>query len=247
MTITYQELLVKGFILRGLLTKPDGEFKNIVVMLHGYTGHKNENGYLFKKLSLELSELGYASLRFDFMGSGDSDGTYEDMTFLTELEDARHMIEKALEINKQKPIILLGFSMGGAVASRVSLEYQEHIEKLILMSPAGCMADHAKRTFTVNPVNSDGNVDLGGYYINQRFLESFNNIDMYQNIETFKKPVLIVHGSDDQAVPIEYGRKYHELYPNSQFYEINGAPHCYTKVPFRKQVNKIVEDFIKER
>lgn len=247
MKIIYQELEVNGFILRGLLTKPENAFKNIVVMLHGYTGHKNENGYLFKQLSIELAQLGYASLRFDFMGSGDSDGTYEDMTFLTELEDARHIIEKALELNDQKPIILLGFSMGGAVASRVSLEYENKLEKLILMSPAGCMADHAKRTFTVNHVDENGNVDLGGYYINKRFLESFDNIDMYQGIERFLKPVLIVHGGADQSVPIVYGKKYHELYPNSKFYEISDAPHCYTKVPFRKQVNEIVEDFIKEK
>ena len=46
--VKYQEINTPRGTLRGLLTIPTGEIKNLVVMFHGYTGHKNENGYLFK-------------------------------------------------------------------------------------------------------------------------------------------------------------------------------------------------------
>ena len=50
MQIIQKSLKVKNYILRGLFSKPDDSYDNIVVMFHGFTGHKNENGYLFKQL-----------------------------------------------------------------------------------------------------------------------------------------------------------------------------------------------------
>ena len=42
----------KGYVLRGLLEEVESS-KGLVVMFHGFTGHMNENGYLFKELSLK--------------------------------------------------------------------------------------------------------------------------------------------------------------------------------------------------
>ena len=100
--VKYQEINTPRGTLRGLLTIPTGEIKNLVVMFHGYTGHKNENGYLFKQISLEIVKYGYASLRFDFMGSGDSDGEFKDMTFLTEIEDAKELLADLMEECKRR-------------------------------------------------------------------------------------------------------------------------------------------------
>ena len=48
----------KGYVLRGLLEEVESS-KGLVVMFHGFTGHMNENGYLFKELSTLLKEHGY--------------------------------------------------------------------------------------------------------------------------------------------------------------------------------------------
>ena len=68
MLVEFKALNSNGYILRGLFSRPEHDFKNIVVMLHGFTGHKNENGYLFKQLTNTLVNHGYATLRYDFMG-----------------------------------------------------------------------------------------------------------------------------------------------------------------------------------
>lgn len=243
--IIYQEIETEKGTLRGLLTKPKNEIKDIVVMFHGYTGHKNENGFLFKQISWEIVKDNIASLRFDFLGSGDSDGEYIDVTFLTECEEGRKIIDYAYKMNQNKPIILLGFSMGGAVAAYLSYEQREKIKKLVLISPAGCMNLHANNTFTNNVVDENGNVDLGGYYLNEKFKNSFNGINLYQDVEKFDKPVLVIHGGNDLSVPIEYGKKYSELYPCSEFHEVIGAPHCYTKVPFRQELKKYISNFLR--
>ena len=67
MQIIQKSLKVKNYILRGLFSKPDDSYDNIVVMFHGFTGHKNENGYLFKQLTETLVASNFATLRYDFM------------------------------------------------------------------------------------------------------------------------------------------------------------------------------------
>lgn len=47
--------LKKEYTLRGLYNEVENS-KGIVVMFHGFTGHLNENGYLFKVLSDELAK-----------------------------------------------------------------------------------------------------------------------------------------------------------------------------------------------
>ena len=69
MQIIQKSLKVKNYILRGLFSKPDDSYDNIVVMFHGFTGHKNENGYLFKQLTETLVASNFATLRYDFMGN----------------------------------------------------------------------------------------------------------------------------------------------------------------------------------
>ena len=186
MIVEYKELNSNGYILRGLFSKPTGNFKNIVVMLHGFTGHKNENGYLFKQLTKTLTDSGYATIRYDFMGSGESDGDFSEFTFFTEMEDARCIIKDAYKLNNNKRIILLGFSMGGAVASRISLELEEYLEKLILLSPAGNMPELIHNRFLMHEIDDNGNIDMGGYYMNIAIDKAFENYDMYKDIAKFK-------------------------------------------------------------
>ncbi len=244
MIIEYKELNSNGYILRGLFSKPDHDFKNIIVMLHGFTGHKNENGYLFKQLTKTLTNNSFATLRFDFMGSGESDGDFTDFTFFTEMADAKLIIQEAYRLNGNKKVILLGFSMGGAVASRVSLELKDYLEKLILLSPAGNMPTLIHNRFLTHQIDENGNIDMGGYYMNKRIDDAFNGYDMYKDIETFDLPVLIVQGSSDQSVPVATSKKYDELYPHSKYVLIEGSEHCYTKVAYRKMLNETVLEFV---
>ena len=44
----------------------------------------------------------------------------------------------------------------------------------------------------------------------------------YEQICTFKKPVLIIHGIEDKLVKIEYSRKANERYENCELIEVHG-------------------------
>lgn len=244
MIIEQKSLQVNTYTLRGLFSYPENGFKNVVVMFHGFTGHKNEHGYLFKQLTEVLVNMGYATLRYDFMGNGESDGHFTDYTFFTEITDGIAIVNEAYQLNNQKPIILMGFSMGGAVASRVSLEVKELVERLILLSPAGNIPEIIDMKFKLKEVDEFGNIDMGGYYMNKAMQEAFVGFDMYAGIDTFEKPVLIFQGGADTSVPPEYSRKYHNLYPNSEYCLIEGSQHGYAKVEYRKQINQKIKEFL---
>lgn len=246
MKINYRELNSNGYTLRGFLSTPDnGKFDNIVVMFHGFTGHKNENGFLFKQLTKVLVEQNIATLRYDFMGSGDSDGDFSEFTFFTEVEDARLIIQEAYELNNHKPIYVLGFSMGGGVATRISIPMQEYIEKMVLLAPAGNIPQLIHARFQIRTLNEDNNIDMGGFYMNLAMDKTLQNYDMYKDVETFTKPVLIMQGSADQSVKPEFSKKYHDLYPDSRYILLEGSEHCFTKAEYRQEVRKNVVSFLK--
>lgn len=245
MNIKYCELNVEGKTLRGFYSTPDKNQKQLCVMYHGFTGHKNENGFLFKQISEALCNIGIATLRYDYMGSGDSDGDFSEQSFDTVLRDARAILASAYEINNHKPVIVLGFSMGGATAARMSVEFGNLIEKLVLMSPAATMYDTACGPFKRGEIVDDKYVDLGGYYISKDFSETLRDKNLYEGCETFTKPVLITQGSEDLAVFPKTSKKYTEHYKDYRYALVMGAPHCYTKVKYRKEVISLIIDFLK--
>ena len=217
MKVTYQELVVNGKTIRGLLSTPDsGEYKNLMPMFHGFTGHKNEHAYLFKQLTELLVELGYATIRFDFSGNGDSDGDFKDMTYYTLMDEANAIMEHAYNISGKK-LIPLGFSMGGCINSIISYEKQDIVERIVLISPAGNMNENSIRRENLKKSPDGTCVDLGGFYLSKAFIDSFQR-DLMGHSVNFEKPVLIIHGSEDQAVSVNIGKKYNELYPNSKLY-----------------------------
>lgn len=50
MKIEFRELISNGYTLRGLFSKPESEYKDLVVMLHGFTGHKMKMGIYLSNL-----------------------------------------------------------------------------------------------------------------------------------------------------------------------------------------------------
>ena len=91
------ELQSGELTLRGMLHIPEGITGKIhmVCIFHGFTGNKMEPHFIFVKLSRMLAAKGIASVRFDFGGSGESDGDFVDMTISKELAEAKLILDFA--------------------------------------------------------------------------------------------------------------------------------------------------------
>ena len=106
--------------------------KRLVILCHGFTGNKTENGRLFVQTSRALQKAGINALRFDFMGSGDSSGDFNEMTPNTQIQDALDVLAWAQR--RYKKIALLGLSFGGATAICASYQARTRPDALLTWS-----------------------------------------------------------------------------------------------------------------
>jgi uncharacterized protein len=93
----------------------DARSERMVIMAHGFTGHKAEAAWIFTEAARRFAASGLNVLRFDFAGSGDSEGAFGEMSARTEIADLHAAIDWASR-NGARRIGVLGLSMGGAVS-----------------------------------------------------------------------------------------------------------------------------------
>lgn len=131
-----------GQAIIGTLETPSGDPAPVVLLLHGFTGTRDElpvkdtDEGVFARTARLLAEAGYASLRIDFRGSGDSDGAWEDTTFSGQTADAVAAIDWLSENDAVdgERIAVLGWSQGGLVAAHAVAERPD-VDAAILWAP----------------------------------------------------------------------------------------------------------------
>ena len=83
----------QGLRMVGTLALPEALPAPVVLLLHGFTGTRDEMAIagtgegIFTRVARLLAAAGYASLRVDFIGSGDSVGDFADTTFEGQVAD----------------------------------------------------------------------------------------------------------------------------------------------------------------
>ena len=240
------ELERDGMIMRGMLHRPENVENKVpmVLIFHGFTGNKMEPHFIFVKLSRRLEQLGLASMRFDFIGSGESDGDFKDMTLSGEIKDAEAILEfaKTLDWVDRDNIYVVGLSMGGAVASVLAGQHSDDVARLCLWAPAGNMPqliEHRVNELKASEVVDDDyeHYDLGGLLLGRGFVEDIKTLDIYELASPYRGEVLIIHGDKDESVPLSASHRYMEIYGESaELHVIEGADHTFNKFEWETTV-----------
>jgi len=131
-----QKLWLEGPVgrLQAILDSPDdGETTGAAVVCHPHPQH---GGTMHNKVAHTLARSfvrsGFVTLRFNFRGTEDSDGQYDEG--IGELDDALTAISWLRERNPDGPIWLGGFSFGAAIAVRAAVATE--VSGLISVAPA---------------------------------------------------------------------------------------------------------------
>jgi esterase/lipase len=238
------EIQSRNLTLRGMLHIPEKVTKKIPILciFHGFTGNKMEPHFIFVKLSRMLEAKGIASIRFDFSGSGESDGDFIDMTISHELEEAMDILNyaKSLDFVDTSKIGVLGLSMGGAVASMLAGDCKNDIKSLCLWAPAGNMGELVTRGRSedeINEMHKIGFWDLGGLSLGSGFLNDILSLDIYSKAASYDKNVLLLHGTKDQTVPMSTSEKYLEIYETrGVLHFIEESDHTFNKKEWEEEV-----------
>jgi uncharacterized protein len=199
-----------------------------------------ESHWIFVKCARVLAQAGITSLRFDFYGSGESDGDFREVTLRSEISDARAAVEffrKQRGIDPKR-VGLLGISLGGLIAAVLSRA--EHARAIVLWSALA----HTERLRTlaatsVKPVpGSQGAVEYDAREVSPHFLDDALKSDPLDSIARFKGPTLIIHPEKDESVPVFHAEDYYRAAAavKKELVIIPGADHVFTSVVWERQV-----------
>lgn len=102
----------------------------VVVCIHGLT----TPSIVWRAVARGLASMGYRTLTYDLYGRGYSDrpsGPQDRQFFIKQLQD---LLE---DQDVTGSFTLLGYSMGGSIATCFAAAFPERVERLILLAPAG--------------------------------------------------------------------------------------------------------------
>ncbi|MCH5253365.1 MAG: alpha/beta hydrolase [Lachnospiraceae bacterium] len=219
-----------GLTIRGIQYYPadfnESKSYPAVILSHGFTGNYMDSAYFGE----EFAKMGYAAFAFSFCGGGkhtkdacfQSEGATTDMTIWTEVDDLLTVKDyvKSLPYVNDKELILIGFSQGGFVSGLTAAKCGEEIKKLIMVFPALCIPDHARRGClggsAYDPCHVPETIDCGVTMLGKRFHETVVDMDPYLELAAYQGEVLIIHGLDDKVVNYSYSVRAKENYQEGQ-------------------------------
>jgi len=147
---------------------------------------------------------GLAMLRFDYSGTGLSDGEFEAGTLAGWLGEALHLLDTLTE----GPVILVGSSMGGWIALHVARQRPDRIAALVGIAAAPDFTDwgygdddkaelqRSGRLEQANPYGSEPHVTTRGFW------QSGQDLLLLDKPIDIACPVRLVHGENDHEVPL---------------------------------------------
>ncbi len=220
-----------GIALDCALTRPAGrEACPAVVLLHGFTGYKDEPHLLAaEKVFLET---GLAVLRADLYGHGKSGGEFRNHTLYKWVNNALTLIDYARGLDFVTDVYLCGHSQGGLTAMLAAAMKADQIRGLMALSPAAMIPEGARRGELLGaPFDPEhvpevlpawGDRELSGNYV--RVAQSIRVEDA---VDRYGGPVLLLHGGADGAVPPRVSEEAAKRYRQAELRIIPGDGHCY--------------------
>ncbi len=240
-----------GLRLRGFVHEPK-KYDTAIVFLHGFPG--SMYGTAARALNAACS-LGFLGLRFEFSGTNTSEGKFEDKLMSQEARDIKYAIDFLEKNYLFKKLVLVGISTGAIDAALYAYK-DKRINKLILLSGVADLRRGVNYDFSASQVHDFW---TKGYTLVNRpakweqririkkaFYDEFFRLDIAKALKKYRRPILIVHGSADDAVPVQEA---HELYrlahQPKKLVIIKGADHRFRVRKHLKRLLREVYRFIR--
>ncbi|MEE9438467.1 MAG: alpha/beta fold hydrolase [Saprospiraceae bacterium] len=201
------------------------------VFAHVFTGSKNLSAS--RHISRALTLNGFAVLRFDFTGLGQSEGEFSDTNFSSNVEDLIAACQ-FLTDHYEAPKIIIGHSLGGAA----SIFAASQVESIVAVATVGTPSEPEHVTHllesSIEDIESTGmaKVNIGGkvFTIKKQFLDDLKSKNMYKIVKNLDKAILVLHSPQDKIVEIENAAKiYHAAKHPKSFVSLNNVDHMLTR------------------
>lgn len=217
------------------------------LLVHSFADTKEEDGK-FDELAKRLAGSGILVYRFDFSGRGESDGDYSE----TSLSKQRFDLEKMIEFVKSQQKVdtsrigILAQSFG----TSVTVALMPRVKTIIFMGSVAHLNEVMGAQSKWEKLDKKGiseKVRQNGELIKigPQFWTDFNNYNLLESIKRIDCPILFIHGSKDDKVPISEMEAYFENAnePREKII-IDGADH--ELKPYRDKMYEIVVNWFKK-
>jgi len=249
----------KGQTLRGVLhlirnTRKIRHQRPAVIYLHGFPG--DATGPRIARFCRILSFLGHAVLRFNFSGTPPSDGKFEDKLMSQETKDIKYAIDFLEQQHGVSSVILVGHSTGAIDVALYAFR-DKRVEKLVLLGGVSNLKEAVKYDFSDEQIKDFKrkryivyqNPEKWTYQkkLKRAFYDEFFKLNVLGSVKKFKRPILIIHGEKDEAIPVK--KDPHELYAAAnepkQLVIIKGADHRFSKLRHALKVILVINKFVR--
>ncbi len=225
----------------------------LIIICHGFIGSRIGVDRLFVEAGRFFASKGYAVLRFDYAGCGESPGHYGDLRFEELIQQTVSVIDYGTKLHGIDPdrIVLIGHSLGGAVTVHTAA-LERRIHRLVLWSPVaypfsdivGIVGDDRYRQ-----AKECGYTDYNGYLFSAPFFDSMEAYAPLLDIRKVSADILIVHGSNDDVIPAKYCVYYQKASQMRKTGEadkeiILGADHTYSNARHREKLFQYTADWL---
>lgn len=228
----------------------NGQPKPIVIFTHGFKGFKDWGH--FNLLARYFSEQGFVFVKFNFAYNGTTVEDHSDMhdleafgnnNFTLELDDlealidllhdpAGPLLQSELDLNR---IYLVGHSRGGGA---VILKAAED-ERVKAVATWSAVSDYDQRWSDeqMQQWKQDGvwwvpNARTGQqmplyYQIVEDFTQNRHRLDIPQVIQKMRQPLLILHGEEDETLPVAMAHALKQRKPDAEMHLLPATNHSF--------------------
>ena len=235
-----------GIRLHAKLELPEYEGKcPLTIVIHGLTGHMEEEH--IKAVAETFRECGIGTLRVEMYGHGKSEGDFGQHTLFKWINNALDVVDYAKSLDFVSDLYIAGHSQGGLLTMIIAGLRNNDFKAVIPLSPATSILGAAKEGnffgLPFDPKHIPDHFNFMGIDFSGNYFRVAQMIHLEELIDKYEGKVLLIHGDEDEAVPLSCSIEAAKRYRDAKLVVIKGDDHCYTR--HLDEVVEALRDFLK--
>ena len=219
--------------------------KPVLVYCHDLGGNYNEGKYICET----VAKKGMVAYSFDFTGGSPesrSAGTLSEVSVRTEVADLKAVVVRLLkeDFTEKRSIYLVGKGLGGAVAGLVASELKKDIAGVVFISARFNIEEFSNETYP-KVRNIPDTTFVNGVAVGKKFFTDARDIKIFRKMKRYDGPALVIHGTADTVVPIDFAEKANKVLSGCRLERIDGAGHELGS-RYSSKVLRMTMDFLQE-
>lgn len=256
----------EGVRIFGVLHHPQAKSDGGLVFCYPFAEERQEAHRVLVNFARNLAQGGFSVLRFDYRGTGDSEGDFGDYDFHSRIKDILRAIEVIKEKTAVRKLGLFGLRLGATLAILAAKEVGE-VHFMVLWEPilnikaylhqflrknlAIQLATYKEIKVTreelINQLLKGEKVNVEGYWLSGGFYTQAIEVDPLRDYPLDGRPSLIIQISKTQSISDPLQQKLLEnalKHPKSEYCPVDEEPFWVEKKYYIPDSNPLFEKTI---